>query len=83
MPHEVLDITSVGRLLTGSALTGGGSVPEGHYEQETMRITVVPNRNPIMLSVAFGVAAAAHADAVAAAVHGGDHFIYPTAARLS
>lgn len=77
VPHDVLDLTSVGRRLTGSALTSGGSVPDGHYEQETMRVTVVPNRNAIMLSVAFGVAAAAQADAVAAAVHGGDHFIYP------
>lgn len=42
-----------------------------------MRITVVPNRNAIMLAIAFGVAAAQKADAVATAVHGGDHFIYP------
>jgi 7-cyano-7-deazaguanine synthase len=77
VPHDVVDITAIGRLLTGSALTGGKAVPDGHYAEETMRITVVPNRNAIMLSVAFGVAAAEHADAVAAAVHGGDHFIYP------
>ena len=42
-----------------------------------MRITVVPNRNAIMLSIAFGVASARGAEAVATAVHGGDHFIYP------
>lgn len=77
VPHDVVDITAVGRLLTGSALTSGGPVPEGHYAEDTMRITVVPNRNAIMLAVAFGVAAAEQADAVAAAVHGGDHFIYP------
>jgi 7-cyano-7-deazaguanine synthase len=75
--HDVVDITAVGHLLTGSALTSGGPVPEGHYAEDTMRITVVPNRNAIMLAVAFGVAAAEQADAVAAAVHGGDHFIYP------
>jgi 7-cyano-7-deazaguanine synthase len=77
VPHDVVDITVIGRLLTGSALTGGGPVPDGHYAEETMRSTVVPNRNAIMLSIAFGVAAAEKADAVAAAVHGGDHFIYP------
>ncbi len=77
VPHDVVDIAAVGRLLTGSALTGGGSVPEGHYAKETMRVTVVPNRNAIMLAIAFGVAAANQVDAVAAAVHGGDHFIYP------
>jgi 7-cyano-7-deazaguanine synthase len=77
VPHDVVDINAIGRLLTGSALTGGGPVPDGHYAEETMRSTVVPNRNAIMLTVAFGVAAAEQADAVAAAVHGGDHFIYP------
>ena len=42
-----------------------------------MKLTVVPNRNAIMLAIAFGMAAAQQVDAVAAAVHGGDHFIYP------
>lgn len=76
-PHDVVDISAAGALLTGSALTGGVEVPEGHYAEETMRLTVVPNRNAIMLAIAFGVAAGAGAGAVAAAVHGGDHFIYP------
>jgi 7-cyano-7-deazaguanine synthase len=40
-------------------------------------VTVVPNRNAIMLSIAYGIASAQKADAVAAAFHGGDHFIYP------
>jgi 7-cyano-7-deazaguanine synthase len=42
-----------------------------------MRITVVPNRNAIMLTIAFGLATAKRAQTVAAAMHGGDHFIYP------
>ncbi|WP_246693724.1 7-cyano-7-deazaguanine synthase, partial [Mesorhizobium sp. M2E.F.Ca.ET.166.01.1.1] len=67
VPHDDVDITAVGRLLSGSALTGGGPVPEGHYAEDTMRVTVVPNRNAIMLAIAFGVAAAEQADAVAAA----------------
>ncbi len=75
--HDVVDITDVGRRLTGSALTDDAAVPEGHYAEETMRLTVVPNRNAIMLTIAFGVALAQRAEAVAAAVHGGDHFIYP------
>ncbi len=77
VPHRVIDIRGVGAALTGSALTDDVAVPDGHYAEETMRITVVPNRNAIMLAIAFGVAAAEKADAVAAAVHGGDHFIYP------
>ncbi|QUS37074.1 7-cyano-7-deazaguanine synthase QueC [Falsirhodobacter algicola] len=77
VPHHLIDMTGIGAALTGSALTGGAEVPDGHYAEETMRITVVPNRNAIMLTVAFGLAAAQGADAVATAVHGGDHFIYP------
>jgi len=75
--HDIVDITDIGRRLTGSALTDGEAVPEGHYAEEAMRLTVVPNRNAIMLTIAFGVAMARRAEAVAAAVHGGDHFIYP------
>lgn len=75
--HDVIDMTAIGRRLTGSALTDETEVPDGHYAAATMRATIVPNRNAIMLAIAFGVAAAGQADAVAAAVHGGDHFIYP------
>ncbi|WP_367716385.1 7-cyano-7-deazaguanine synthase QueC [Nitratireductor sp. GISD-1A_MAKvit] len=77
VPHDLLDISAIGRHLSGSALTDAIDVPDGHYAEETMRVTVVPNRNAIMLAIAFGIAAARGADAVAAAVHGGDHFIYP------
>ncbi len=77
VPHHVIDIASVGAALTGSALTDDIDVPDGHYAEETMKLTVVPNRNAIMLAIAFGMAAAQKVDAVATAVHGGDHFIYP------
>ncbi len=77
VPHETIDIRTIGAHLTGSALTDNVDVPDGHYAEETMKITIVPNRNAIMLAIAFGVAASRGADAVATAVHGGDHFIYP------
>lgn len=77
VPHHVIDLRSVGAALSGSALTDDVDVPDGHYAEDTMKVTVVPNRNAIMLAVGFGMAAAQGADAVAAAVHGGDHFIYP------
>jgi len=77
VPHQIIDIRTIGASLTGSALTDDVDVPDGHYAEVTMKITVVPNRNAIMLAIAFGVAAAQKADAVALAVHGGDHFIYP------
>ncbi|MFV0473489.1 MAG: 7-cyano-7-deazaguanine synthase QueC [Pikeienuella sp.] len=76
-PHHVIDLRPVGAALTGSALTDAVEVPDGHYAEETMKITVVPNRNAIMLAIAFGVAAANGDEAVATAIHGGDHFIYP------
>lgn len=76
--HMRIDISAIGALLSGSALTAGNiAVPDGHYAEETMKVTVVPNRNAIMLAIAYGIAAAQGAEAVAAAVHGGDHFIYP------
>jgi 7-cyano-7-deazaguanine synthase len=77
VPHDIIDLRSVGTVLTGSALTDDVDVPDGHYAEDSMRVTVVPNRNAIMLTVAFGAAAARGTDAVATAVHGGDHFIYP------
>jgi 7-cyano-7-deazaguanine synthase len=77
VPHQIIDIRPIGSHLTGSALTDNIDVPDGHYAEETMKATVVPNRNAIMLAIAFGLAAAQKADAVAVAVHGGDHFIYP------
>lgn len=77
VPHDLIDMSHIGKHLSGSALTDDVDVPDGHYAEENMRVTVVPNRNAIMLAIAFGVAAAKQADAVATAVHGGDHFIYP------
>jgi len=58
-------------------LTDGVLVPHGHYAAPNMAITVVPNRNAIMLSIAYGVAVAEGAELVATGVHSGDHFVYP------
>lgn len=75
--HDVIDLAVLRDVLTGSALTTGADVPDGHYSAPSMAATVVPNRNMIMLSVAVGVAAARGHHAVATAVHAGDHPIYP------
>ncbi|MFG2913130.1 7-cyano-7-deazaguanine synthase QueC [Kitasatospora sp. NPDC048298] len=76
--HEVVDLSGLGRLLSGSALTDPAvTVPDGRYSAGSMRSTVVPNRNAIMLSIAVGVAVAAGADAVAFGAHSGDHALYP------
>ena len=55
----------------------GGSIPDGRYESDNMRETVVPFRNGIMLSVAAGLANSIGFDTVILGNHGGDHFIYP------
>lgn len=74
---DLIDLTGLTKHIGGSSLTDDIQVPDGHYTEENMKITVVPNRNAIMLSIAYGVAVARKADAVAIAVHAGDHFIYP------
>lgn len=78
IPFETIDLTAVGDALTSSALVARAiDVPDGHYTAETMRATVVPNRNAIMLMVAVGLASDRGHSEVATAVHSGDHFIYP------
>jgi 7-cyano-7-deazaguanine synthase len=75
--HDVIDLTSITKLIASSSLTGHTEVPDGHYAQDTMKATVVPNRNMMMLSIAVAVAVSEGAQFVATGVHGGDHFIYP------
>ena len=76
--HEVADLTGISSLLAANCLTSHDMpVPEGHYAEESMKQTVVPNRNMIMLSVAAGWAIANKFDSVSYAAHGGDHAIYP------
>lgn len=74
----IVDMQFMKDLLRGSSLTSDNvEVPDGHYAEETMRATVVPNRNAIMLSIATGIAVAEKAEIVATGVHSGDHYIYP------
>lgn len=76
--HHIVDLSNIGAMLNKSALTNEDTeVPDGHYAEQSMRITVVPNRNAIMLNIAAGLAISIGADKVATGVHGGDHFIYP------
>ena len=75
--HTIVDISFLRDLLSNSALTGDIEVPEGHYEDESMKITVVPNRNMIMASIAIGYAVNLDYDEIALGVHAGDHAIYP------
>ena len=65
-------------LMRGSALTDESvEVPEGHYAAESMKRTIVPNRNSIMLAIAIAAMVSNDAETVGIAVHAGDHPIYP------
>ena len=74
---KMIELQSVGRLLTSALTDENIAVPDGHYAEQSMKATVVPNRNAIMLTIAYGIAVASGANVVATGVHGGDHFIYP------
>ncbi len=75
--HLVIDIAFVGRYLASSLTAGAEAVPEGDYDDDNMRSTVVPFRNGIMLSVACGIAESRGLQRVLIANHGGDHAVYP------
>lgn len=78
LPHTILKLPMLAELLGGSALTDPSiPLPEGHYAEESMKATVVPNRNMILLSLAAGHAISLQFNTVAYAAHAGDHTIYP------
>lgn len=76
--HQTADLSAIQPLLAGSSLTSPEiEVAEGHYTEESMKSTVVPNRNMIFLSIATGHALSIKAGQIAYAAHSGDHAIYP------
>ena len=77
VPHHVVSLDFMDRLFKSDLLRSGGEIPEGHYAEESMKKTVVPFRNGIMLSIAAGFAESIGAGAVTIAAHSGDHAIYP------
>ena len=76
VPHKVIDLSSVSQVMKNSALTDDINVPEGHYADENMKLTVVPNRNMIMASIAVAEAVSIEAEAIYLGVHSGDHHVY-------
>jgi 7-cyano-7-deazaguanine synthase len=75
--HDIVDLP-IRSMIGGSALTDDAvAVPHGHYAAENMALTVVPNRNAMLISVAYAAAVARGADAVLVGVHAGDHHVYP------
>ena len=75
--HIVIPLAFMPRYFQSSLLEGANAVPDGSYDDENMRSTVVPFRNGIMLSIAAGLAESSGLKHVMMANHGGDHAIYP------
>ena len=80
--HQVIKLDGLAQLLNSSLVTGGADVPEGHYAEENMKATVVPNRNKIFSSiiqaVALSIAESKRTNCkIAMGIHAGDHSIYP------
>jgi 7-cyano-7-deazaguanine synthase len=74
---KIVDISAINQLIGGSSLTTDIEVAEGHYEEDSMKSTVVPNRNMILLSMAVGYTVTINASKVYYGAHSGDHAIYP------
>jgi len=80
--HQIIKLDGLSQLLNSTLVEGGADVPEGHYADENMKDTVVPNRNKIFSSIIQAVALSI-ADkkgtecSIAMGIHAGDHAIYP------
>jgi len=77
IPHQTIALDFVPALFQSVLLKSGGLIPDGHYAEDTMKQTVVPFRNGIMLSIATGYAESIGAEGLIIAAHAGDHAIYP------
>ena len=80
--YQVIKLDGLVNLLDSNLVEGGDDVPEGHYEEENMVATVVPNRNKIFASITQAVALSIANKTeetcdIALGIHAGDHAIYP------
>ncbi len=75
--HQVIPLDFIKRLFKSDLLQSGGAIPDGHYAEASMKQTVVPFRNGIMLAIATGYAESIGAAGLVIAAHSGDHAIYP------
>jgi 7-cyano-7-deazaguanine synthase len=80
--YQTIKLEGLTPLLNSALVTGGAEVPEGHYEQDNMKATVVPNRNKIFSSIvqAIALSTANQNEStcdIALGIHAGDHAIYP------
>lgn len=77
IPHITINLDFIHQYFRSSLLEGDQAIPEGNYDAENMKSTVVPFRNGIMLSIATGIAESNGLKRVMIANHSGDHTIYP------
>jgi len=77
IPLIRINLDFINKYFKSDLLQSGGEIPEGHYEDESMKSTVVPFRNGIMLAIAVGLAESRNLDTVLIGNHAGDHAIYP------
>lgn len=77
IPHMTIRLPFIKEFFKSSLLEGADAIPEGNYDEENMKSTVVPFRNGIMLSIAAGIAENNKLQFVMLANHAGDHTIYP------
>lgn len=75
--HHIVALPFMSTLFKSALLSGGSDIPEGHYQAENMKQTVVPNRNMIMSSIAVGFGQSQGLQFLSLGVHAGDHAIYP------
>jgi 7-cyano-7-deazaguanine synthase len=75
--HATIHLPFINQHFASDLLQSGGDIPEGHYAEQSMKQTVVPFRNGIMLSIATGYAESTGAEGLVIAAHSGDHAIYP------
>ncbi len=75
--HHTIRLDFMADHFESDLLAKGGGIPDGHYAEESMKQTVVPFRNGIMLAIATGYAESIGANGVIIAAHSGDHAIYP------
>ena len=77
IPNRIVSLNFMADAFKSDLLKSGGIIPDGHYEEQSMKKTVVPFRNGIFLSLGTGYAESFGAEAIAIAAHAGDHTIYP------
>lgn len=80
--YTLIDLSAITPHLQSNLLKTGGAIPEGHYNDQSMSLTVVPGRNIIFLSILAGIAWSRGATEIGIGIHQGDHAIYPDC-RLS